>query len=161
MELALWLWEVHNSVNERLMKEVAQRSNRKVTHEETLASRFPTKKLCPDCWLDENMTKWDNATVFRFLDEWFWPSCEPSDEQFRAVIAGTADSKEALPVDPNVRVSGSLSEGAIKTLSLAPSRLGTGSTSLFCYVLLLLLVIAVTQKKFRERRKRDLGKKNP
>ena len=161
MELALWLWEVHNSVNERLMKEAALRSNRKVLHEETLASKFPTKKLCPDCWLDENMTIWDNATVFRFLDDWFWPKHEPSDEHFMAVIAGTADFKEALPNDSNVRVGGSFSERAMKKSSLAPSRLGTSSTSLLCYVLLLLLVIAMMQKKFREKRKRDLGKKNP
>ena len=107
------------------------------------------------------MTIWDNVTVFRFLEDWFWPDYEPSNEQFKAVIAGTADFKEALPVDSNVRVSGSFIERAMKTSSLSPSRLGADSTSLLCYVLLLLLVIAVTQKKFRERRKRDLGKKNP
>mmetsp|Transcript_14891 Transcript_14891/g.24400 ORF Transcript_14891/g.24400 Transcript_14891/m.24400 type:complete len:803 (+) Transcript_14891:59-2467(+) len=87
-ELAMWLWEVHNDVNARLMKEAAQRQNRNVTQEETVASMFPTKKMCPDCWLNENMTKWDNATVFKFLDEWYWPADLPPSKQFKSVISG-------------------------------------------------------------------------
>ncbi|EJK49387.1 hypothetical protein THAOC_31739, partial [Thalassiosira oceanica] len=74
MELALWLWEVHNSVNTRLMKEAATRQNREITHEENFAALFPTKRMCPGCWLDDDMTKWDNATVFDFLDGWYWPA---------------------------------------------------------------------------------------
>ena len=87
-ELAMWLWDVHNDVNARLMKEAAQRQNRNVTQEETVASMFPTKKMCPDCWLNENMTKWDNATVFKFLDEWYWPADLPPSKQFKSVISG-------------------------------------------------------------------------
>jgi hypothetical protein len=163
MELTLWLWEVHNSVNERLMKEAAQRENRKVTHQETLASRFPTKKMCPDCWLDANMTTWDNSKVFRFLDNWFWPDYEPSDEQFMAVIAGTAELKEALPVGSDDGVGGSSSVRALKTSSLvSANRPGTWTTSLFCGLFLLLGVLVMIQKTLHERRKRrDLGKKNP
>ena len=96
IELALWLWEVHNSVNIRLMKEAAQRQNRNVTNEETLASIFPTKNLCPDCWLDLNMTKWDYQKVFQFLDEWYWPKKEPADTQFKSVVGGALETDQTL-----------------------------------------------------------------
>jgi hypothetical protein len=144
MELALWLWEVHNSVNERLMKEAAQRQRREVTHEETLASKFPTKKLCPDCWLDENMTQWDNVRVFHFLDEWFWPANEPAVDQFH-------DMTET--VDVHVRPN-TLSARALKTSFVASPTLGFRVISLVGCLLVLLPIIAVAHKKFCERRKK-------
>jgi thiol-disulfide isomerase/thioredoxin len=73
-ELAMWLWEVHNAVNVRLMKESAERDNRKVTKHERLAAMFPTKHMCPECWLDSNMTAFDKEAVFDFLQSWYWPS---------------------------------------------------------------------------------------
>lgn len=162
-ELALWLWEVHNSVNERLMKEAAQRQNRKVTHQETLASRFPTKKMCPDCWLDANMTTWDNAQVFSFLDDWFWPEYEPSDEQFMAVIAGTAEVKEGLPAGSDGGVGGSSNVRAKRPSPVSLSRPGTWSISLFCGLSLSLLgVLIMIRKNIQEKkRRRDWGKKHP
>ena len=153
MELALWLWEVHNSVNARLMKEAALRQNRNVTHEETLASKFPTMKMCPDCWLDANMTKWDNANVFRFLDEWYWPNNEPADKQFKSVITGTGELEEELPTDANSNYVGD-TESEYTSSPLLSSRLGMGFASLVCLVAFSLLVVAAAQKKRRERRKK-------
>lgn len=143
MELALWLWEVHNSVNERLMKEAAQRQRREVTHEETLASKFPTKKLCPDCWLDENMTQWDNVRVFHFLDEWFWPTNEP-----------TVDHHMAETVDVHVRAS-SLSARALRLSFVASPTIGF---SVVLLMLVLLPIIAVAHKKDCDRRKKYSAK---
>lgn len=148
MELALWLWEVHNSVNERLMKEAAQRQRREVTHEETLASKFPTKKLCPDCWLDENMTQWDNVRVFHFLDEWFWPTNEPAVNLFN-------DMAETM--DLHVRAS-TLSARALKSSFVASPTLGFSVISLIGCLLVLLPIIAVAHKKFCERRKKCSAK---
>ncbi|KAL7542686.1 hypothetical protein ACHAXR_011992 [Thalassiosira sp. AJA248-18] len=148
MELALWLWEVHNSVNARLMKEAAQRQNREVSNEEIVASKFPTKKLCPECWLDENMTKWDNATVFRFLDEWYWPDHEPADRQFKLVLAGTAEWEE-MPM----HAGGFRGEHAEES-TIPSSRLAMGFVSLCCLIAFLLLVIVAVQQKRRERRKK-------
>lgn len=139
-ELALWLWEVHNSVNARLMKEAAQRQNRNVTHEETLASMFPTKKMCPDCWLDENMTKWDNETVFKFLNEWYWPADLSPNPEFKSVITGQ-------DID-----------GASETLPSANTKSATRSwgvyfISISCLVAFSLAVVTATHKR-RERRKK-------
>ena len=144
MELALWLWEVHNSVNARLMKEAAQRQNREVSYQETLASRFPTTKMCPDCWLDVNMTKWDNAKVYHFLDEWYWPSSEPSNEQFKSVIAGNAEEEEEL----------SFKEPDHMKLSSKLPSWGAGVASLLCLITFSLLAVAAAQKKRREKRKK-------
>ncbi|KAL9180110.1 hypothetical protein ACHAXT_008080 [Thalassiosira profunda] len=146
MELALWLWEVHNSVNARLMKEAAARQNREVSHEETLASKFPTKNMCPDCWLDANMTKWDNATVFRFLDEWYWPADEVSDMQFKSVAAG-AGGYEEMPDHVNDRSP----HGTAKPSTFASSKLFAGFASAFCLIAFALLA---ARKKRREQRKK-------
>jgi len=153
MELALWLWEVHNSVNARLMEEAAMRQNREVTTEETMASKFPTKKLCPGCWLDENMTTWDNATVFRFLDEWYWPDDEPADDHFKSVIAGTAQLEKEGTLHADTHIGGPGAENVNLSL-FSKSRLGMGFTSLFCLIAFLMFVAAAVQKKRRQRRKK-------
>ena len=151
MELALWLWEVHNSVNARLMKEAAQRQNREISHEETLASKFPTKKQCPDCWLDANMTKWDNATVFHFLDEWYWPTHEPSDKQFKSAISGNVE-EELLIESETIHDGGSSAEYVKKSTKTAS--LGIGFASLLCLVAFSLIVFAAVKKTRREKTKK-------
>lgn len=144
-DLALWLWEVHNSVNARLMKESAQRQNREVTHEELVASRFPTKKMCQGCWLDANMTKWDNKEVFRFLDEWFWPSNELTDSNFKA--------EGYLDVDRDI-VYSSNSRG-LKAPPFRQPGNGKGFAALFFLLLgFALLVISSIQKKLHDGRKK-------
>ncbi len=72
-ETAVWLWEVHNDVNLRLMNEAAERDRREISKEEILASKFPTKRLCPKCWLDEDMETFDFDEVAKFLSTWYWP----------------------------------------------------------------------------------------
>ena len=147
MELASWLWEVHNSVNARLMREAALRQNREVTAEETLASKFPTKKMCPDCWLDENMTKWDNATVFRFLDEWYWPNDELEDQQFKSVIVGKRQLEEG-------QTHAGINHKNVASSTTASSWPGMGFTSLFCLLAISSLMLVAVQKKRQERRKK-------
>jgi hypothetical protein len=149
-ELALWLWEVHNSVNARLMKEAAQRQNREVTHEELLASKFPTKKMCPSCWLNANMTEWDNRSVFQFLDAWFWPNNEPTNSQFKAVLAG--ELEERLLADENVGVS--KNGQASNAPPFGHSGHGSGNVLIFILLAVSLLFIATLQKKVRDRRKK-------
>ena len=48
-EVALWLWEVHNSVNVRLMRERAERDGRSVTVEEIEAAKWSTSNMCLRC----------------------------------------------------------------------------------------------------------------
>jgi thiol-disulfide isomerase/thioredoxin len=74
-ELSIWLWEVHNGVSVRLMREAAHRESRKVNRAEQLAAVFPNLTVCPLCWLpDTNMTKYDTDEVYKFLKAWYWPS---------------------------------------------------------------------------------------
>ena len=172
MELALWLWEVcaldkfcdvvparlrlsaccppqvHNSVNTRLMKEAATRQNREITHEEKLAALFPTKKMCPDCWLDGDMTKWDNTKVFDFLDKWYWPATSaPVDGQFKTIAASHATTSDR---DMAARPSARMAKGAS-----SPSR-GSMSSGLLTVLCLGSLALAafIVSKKRRGRRKK-------
>ena len=158
-EVALWLWEVHNSVNARLMKEAAQRENRLVTHDETLASMFPTKRMCRGCWLDANMTKWDDEKVFQFLNDWYWPNEETKTIQSTPVIRRT---KESIQTPVYTDISDTSRYDHATTISpgnLIPafSSFGTGIkfSSLFCLLGFLLVAIAETRKR-RDGRKKDV-----
>lgn len=142
-ELAMWLWEVHNDVNARLMKEAAQRQNRNVTREEIMASMFPTRKMCPDCWLDENMTKWDNATVFKFLDEWFWPADLPPSKQFNSVISGQPVEEEAA-VD--------VADEPLPSKDSRKAHSNVNMIAILCLLIFSILAVAATRKR-REKRK--------
>jgi len=86
-ELSLWLWEVHNAVNVRLMKEAAMREERDVTDAEKLAAVFPSPKLCPKCWVnEESLKEYREQEVFEFLSRYYWPARESLDLSFKAVI---------------------------------------------------------------------------
>jgi len=71
-ELSLWLWEFHNDVSVRLLRE---RSSKNSSSPPTLANEvaiiFPTVNSCPLC-LDDNGL-WNKAQVFRFLERTYWP----------------------------------------------------------------------------------------
>ena len=55
------------------MQEKAQRERRNFTKTEELAAKFPTRKTCPLCWLDKDMSQWDSVEVYRFLKGHYWP----------------------------------------------------------------------------------------
>lgn len=71
-EVALWIWEVHNSVSGRLLKEEGERYNRHVTDEERYAVTWPSKMQCPKCWGDKTWPTWDRGEVFEFLKKTYW-----------------------------------------------------------------------------------------
>lgn len=143
-ELAMWLWEVHNDVNARLMKEAAQRQNRNVTREETMASMFPTRKMCPDCWLDKNMTKWDNATVFKFLDEWYWPADLPPSKQFKSIISGQ-------PVEEGAGID--VTDESLPSKNSRKAHSKVNMIAILCLITFSIFAVAATRKR-RERRKK-------
>ena len=145
MSQCVLLSQVHNSVNTRLMKEAATRQNREITHEEKLAALFPTKKMCPGCWLDDDMTKWDNANVFDFLDEWYWPAnSAPVDSQFKTIAASPAMvSDRDMAARPSAR----------RTKASSPSSGSMGALSVLCLGSLALAAFIVSRKR-RERRKK-------
>lgn len=77
-EIVLWLWEVHNAVNLRIMKEAAEREGREISKEEIVSSKFPSKQMCHACWLDREQNSWDSSEIFNFLNTWYWPMDESS-----------------------------------------------------------------------------------
>ena len=76
-DLALWTWEVHNSINVLIMREVAEEEIWVVSEEDLFAGRWPKQKMCADCWTDEKtMEQYDREVVFYFFKAWYWPSFE-------------------------------------------------------------------------------------
>lgn len=67
-ELPLWLWEVHNDVNVRLMKERKTREKlADATEEEEQDARWPSKVDCPACWKGDG--SWDERSIFKYLQK--------------------------------------------------------------------------------------------
>ena len=69
-QLAIWLWETHNTVNRRLMSEAAHRVGRYVDPIEEDASSWPTQQMCGSCWTQDN--SFDDETIYRFLKKTYW-----------------------------------------------------------------------------------------
>jgi hypothetical protein len=130
-ELALWFWEVHNSINVRLMKESAERDDREVTEQELLAAVFPTRAMCPDCWFDDDkMEQYDKAAVFAFLQSWYWPANDDKGSSF-------------LPAAVRSRIKRNVSHSSTLTISFIP-----------VVVLLTMLVRRLLLRKTRTRGQR-------
>ncbi|KAL3501828.1 hypothetical protein ACH5RR_036277 [Cinchona calisaya] len=68
-DFVLWLWNAHNKVNERLMKEEANLETADPKYPKTV---WPPKQLCPSCYLSKSQSgnghiDWDNDEVYKFL----------------------------------------------------------------------------------------------
>lgn len=61
------------------MKESAERDDRIVSKEEELAAKFPSRQLCPKCWLDDDMERYNRDAVFNFLQGWYWPVADKAE----------------------------------------------------------------------------------
>lgn len=69
-QLPLWLFETHNSVNVRLMKEQAGRDDRATTLQDEIDVLWPPKRDCFPCWKTiskNNEVRWDQTNVFKWL----------------------------------------------------------------------------------------------
>jgi len=72
IQLPMWLFEFHNGVNIRLMKEKAEREGRIPTlPDDEIAVQWPSRKACPMCWDDNG--KFDGQNTFIFLRLTYWP----------------------------------------------------------------------------------------
>ncbi|KAH6763081.1 quiescin-sulfhydryl oxidase 1 [Perilla frutescens var. hirtella] len=74
-DFALWLWNAHNRVNERLMKEEASLGTADPKYPKTI---WPPRQLCPTCYTKErgkdegnHQTRWDYDEVYRFLHGYY------------------------------------------------------------------------------------------
>lgn len=85
MEFPLWLYEFHNGVNLRLMKEKAEREGRIPTPEDEIAVQWPSRNDCPMCWDDGG--KFDPTNIFLFLRLTYWPDDIFSDNIRKDLLA--------------------------------------------------------------------------
>lgn len=67
IQLPLWLFETHNAVNVRLLKERAAREHRPIpTVSEETAVMWPPGRDCPSCWLPTGET-WNDHVIYKYL----------------------------------------------------------------------------------------------
>jgi len=72
-QLPLWLWEVHNDVNTRLMKENNIRLGLpEPTFEDQQIALWPSRNDCQGCWNDDGT--WREDEVYLYLYNHYWPS---------------------------------------------------------------------------------------
>lgn len=62
----LYLWNIHNMVNERLSKEVGH-----VLDPRHPKIQFPGKKLCENCRSHQELSEFDKEKVFKFLKKFY------------------------------------------------------------------------------------------
>lgn len=82
-ELSVWLWETHNEVSVRLLKEAKQRAKRlgtdgttvdRILLSEEIAVVWPNIETCFLCFNDDGT--WDEAEVFKYLESTYWPDSD-------------------------------------------------------------------------------------
>ena len=78
IQMPMWLFEFHNGVNVRLMKEKAEREGRVPTPADEIAVQWPSRKDCPMCWNDDGT--FEGKNVFAFLRLTYWPEDVYSDQ---------------------------------------------------------------------------------
>ena len=66
----LWLIEMHNAVNVRLMKEEAEEKHRTPTPEDELAKKWPARHDCPKCWKEDGALDADIVLKYLRLEYW-------------------------------------------------------------------------------------------
>lgn len=74
-DFTLWLWDAHNKVNERLMKEEAKEDTGDPEFPKMI---WPPRQLCPSCYHtesreddDKDGVNWDRDEVYRFLVNYY------------------------------------------------------------------------------------------
>ena len=70
-ELPLWLFELHNGVNRRLLHERTERDNSVVSsHHDEVNVQWPPRDDCPICWHPDG--RWDPDNIYNFLRLTYW-----------------------------------------------------------------------------------------
>jgi thiol-disulfide isomerase/thioredoxin len=68
IELPLWLWQEHNSVNVRLMRE---RTPFELTKEAEESAQWPPASGCPNCWASHD-SDFNTVVTYEYLLEKYW-----------------------------------------------------------------------------------------
>lgn len=71
VEFPIWLWQVHNDINEKLMaKEAFKHHRRKATASEMERARWPPQDACTVCYRSND--KWIKDRIYEYLKEEYW-----------------------------------------------------------------------------------------
>jgi hypothetical protein len=70
-QFALWLFEVHNDVNLKVLEAEASRKGRALSKQEKEESAWPSRELCLDC--KDRRGKWNLDAVLSHLKKQYWP----------------------------------------------------------------------------------------
>ena len=71
IQLPVWLYETHNAVNLRLLKEEYEREKRGVpTVSDEKNKQWPPREDCPKCWRVDDA--WDEESVYKYLRIEYW-----------------------------------------------------------------------------------------
>ena len=65
-----YLFELHNTVNVRLVKEKAAGKHTTPSDEDEINVKWPREEDCPTCWLEDG--KWDVDTMYKYLRIEYW-----------------------------------------------------------------------------------------
>ncbi|KAL3915365.1 MAG: hypothetical protein SGILL_005692, partial [Bacillariaceae sp.] len=87
-EFPLWLFEFHNGVNTRLLKERAEAQGTISSAEELSAVEWPARNHCPACWYDDG--RFDPDRVYMFLELIYWPDELISKRKMAELVAFTS-----------------------------------------------------------------------
>jgi hypothetical protein len=71
LQFPVWLFETHNAVNVRLMKEHTEREYTAATHStDEMYGQWPHREECPKCWRSDG--SWDEENIYKFLRIEYW-----------------------------------------------------------------------------------------
>ncbi|GAX23187.1 hypothetical protein FisN_39Hh017 [Fistulifera solaris] len=91
-EFPFWLFEMHNAVNLRLMREQANEETRTLTEEDERRSQWPTRLECPGCFNNTNGSFIKEA-VLQHLRIEYWPDDQITQE-YRKRLGETLDGRQ-------------------------------------------------------------------
>jgi len=69
-ELSLWMWEVHNDINVRVIEESLNRDGRIASEEDKSKILWPSRSDCENCW--KNDGNYDNEKIYAYMHNIYW-----------------------------------------------------------------------------------------
>lgn len=70
-DFALWIWELHNSINLEVLRERKKIDGEEPSSEEIQNAIYPSVKACPNCRIRNG--QWDKDAVYSYLKSVYWP----------------------------------------------------------------------------------------
>lgn len=116
LQFAIWLFETHNAVNKRLLREKADREHQQVHPEDEIRVQYPSREACPSCWNQDG--SWDEENIYRYLRLEYWPEDSVSPILRKELVSGSTDlgDDEDMTEPPSVYFQMSL---AVTVVGLA------------------------------------------